>query len=157
MTCHLYTTNLIKALELSHKPHSNHLILYVMLLWYCYSTACWGTNKVNGVILSNRIPDNDKKAHHGLTLLTLNFIFSVVWTEGKKRMKEDHSHMHTLPFCHTSRPVRLRVALSAAYSELLENTVLPIFSLGLFMLCLCEMEAEEGHSRMPVYVWVRNA
>lgn len=80
------------------------------------------------------------------TLLN-SLLFSLLsGNKGEERSKKDEiSHSHTLSHFlsdthkHTSRPVRLMVGLSAAYSELLENAVLS--SLRSCLHCVC------------IYVW----
>lgn len=78
------------------------------------------------------------------------FFFSLHCPETRReeRSKKDeisHSRTHFLSDTHkrTSRPGRLRVGLSAAYSELLENAVLPVFSPVVCVwqcvcVCVCE-------------------
>ena len=87
-------------------------------------------------------------------------LWDTLGNKERKEASEMKHHTHTHFLCdthkHTSRPVELSVALSTAYSELLENSLLPVFSLVVFAMCMSQCACAEkkvgGDSKGPAYV-----
>lgn len=86
---------------------------------------------------------HSKNVTHGTP--KLHSFFSLHSRDTKRRKKQEILHFSVMLVLthivsdahkHTSRPVRLRVGLSAAYNALLENAVLPVFSLEVSAMCV---------------------
>lgn len=90
------------------------------------------------------------------TLKLYSSFFSLYCQETRRGEKQERLNFsltltHILSLIHTnihtSRPVKLRVGLSAAYNKLLENAVLPVFFLLVFAMCVWSCACIEKKKR----------
>lgn len=109
---------------------------------YEHDTQC---NVFNNVQQTDSLCDTAEMLHMTLLNCILPSFLSTVRKQGEEKNKHILSLTHTN--IHTSRPVKLRVGLSAAYNKLLENAVLPVFFLLLFAMCVWSCACIEKKKR----------